>query len=96
MNTEKIKVLVTGGAGFIGSEFVYQLAQLPKYQITVIDSLTYSGSFKNLELASDSINFKKIDIRNSEDIYECFKKNKFDMTLSLSNKSLVETSFFWL
>lgn len=100
VNTEKIKVLVTGGAGFIGSEFVYQLAQLSKYQITVIDSLTYSGSFKNLELASDPINFKMIDIRNSEDIHECFKKNKFDYVVNFAaeshvDKSIQEPNIFW-
>lgn len=100
MNTEKIKVLVTGGAGFIGSEFVHQLAQLAKYQITVIDSLTYSGSLKNLKSINKSINFKKIDIRNSRDIHECFKKNRFDFVVNFAaeshvDKSIQEPNIFW-
>lgn len=100
MNTEKIKVLITGGAGFIGSEFVYQLAQLAKYEITVIDSLTYSGSLENLKLVSNSINFKRIDIRNSQDIHECFKKNRFDFVVNFAaeshvDKSIQEPNIFW-
>jgi len=100
VNTEKIKVLVTGGAGFIGSEFVHQLVQLAKYQITVIDSLTYSGSLENLKSINKSINFKKIDIRNSRDIHECFKKNRFDFVVNFAaeshvDKSIQEPNIFW-
>ena len=55
------EVLVTGGAGFIGSEFVRQLCQDKKYQITVADCLTYAGNIDNLSAVIESIDFKKID-----------------------------------
>ena len=51
-------ILVTGGAGFIGSNFVhYMLAKYPAYKIVVYDKLTYAGRRENLENAEDSPHF---------------------------------------
>ena len=61
------KYLVTGGAGFIGSNFVhYLLKTRPDDQITVIDSLTYAGNPANLEHVLDKITFVTGDICDEE------------------------------
>lgn len=62
-----MKMLVTGGAGFIGSNFVhYTLRHRPEYQITVIDKLTYAGNPDNLASVTDKIEFIAGDICDRE------------------------------
>ena len=57
------KLLITGGAGFIGSNFVhYTLKNRPEYEVTVIDKLTYAGNLANLEKVQDKIKFVQGDI----------------------------------
>lgn len=57
------KLLITGGAGFIGANFVhYTLANKPEYDITVVDKLTYAGNTKSLASVDDKIVFVKGDI----------------------------------
>lgn len=64
-----MKVLVTGGAGFIGSNFVHYLREThPTYDITVLDKLTYAGSKENLKGTLDEIHFMKGDIRKKQDV----------------------------
>lgn len=61
------KILVTGGAGFIGANFVhYTLKNHPDQQVTVIDKLTYAGNPANLEKVLDKINFVTGDICDRE------------------------------
>ena len=61
------KMLVTGGAGFIGSNFVhYTLANRPEYEITVIDKLTYAGNPNNLKSVLEKIEFVTGNICNAE------------------------------
>lgn len=61
------KLLITGGAGFIGSNFVhYTVKNRPEYDITVIDKLTYAGNIDNLSEVKDKINFVKGDICDRE------------------------------
>jgi dTDP-glucose 4,6-dehydratase len=66
-----MKILVTGGAGFIGSNFVrYVLKQHPDYKIVVLDKLTYAGRKENLADVWDRIVFLKGDITIREDVAE--------------------------
>jgi dTDP-glucose 4,6-dehydratase len=61
------KILVTGGAGFIGSNFVhYTLANRPEYEVTVLDALTYAGNKANLATVQDKITFVEGNICDAE------------------------------
>ena len=54
-----MNIIVTGGAGFIGSNFVYHmLGKYPEYKILCIDCLTYAGNMSTLKEAMDNPNFK--------------------------------------
>lgn len=64
-----MEILVTGGAGFIGSNFViYMLQQHPDYQIVNVDALTYAGNLENLKSVEGNPNytFAKADITDVE------------------------------
>ncbi len=69
-------ILVTGGAGFIGTNFVnLTLSDYPDYQITVIDKLSYAANPKNLEPVKDKIKFIKGDICDSKLVEELVSQN---------------------
>ena len=87
-----MNLLVTGGAGFIGSEFVSQIARDPIVQVTVLDSLTYAGDIRNLESCNDIIDFVKIDIRNQQELDSLFEKKKFTHVLHFAAESHVDNS----
>lgn len=71
-----MKILVTGGAGFIGSNFVHYLTKdYPEYQITVIDKLGYAGNISSLEPILDKIELVTGDICNEQLIDELVSKN---------------------
>jgi dTDP-glucose 4,6-dehydratase len=64
-----VKALVTGGAGFIGSNFVhYLLKKHPDTEVTVLDKLTYAGRKENLQDVLSKIRFVKGDIAKKEDV----------------------------
>jgi dTDP-glucose 4,6-dehydratase len=71
-----MRVLVTGGAGFIGSNFIhYLLEHFPLLEILNLDKLTYAGNLENLRLCEDNPNyhFLKGDIANPQDLEEAWK-----------------------
>jgi dTDP-glucose 4,6-dehydratase len=71
-----MKVLVTGGAGFIGANFVhYVLKNRPEWEVTVIDKLTYAGNASSLEAVLDKIQFVTGDICNEQLIDELVSAN---------------------
>lgn len=68
------KLLITGGAGFIGTNFVHYIIQkYPDYEIRVLDKLTYAGNKENLKAVLDKIEFIHGDICNPEDVNKAVK-----------------------
>ena len=86
-----MKFLITGGAGFIGSEFVRQAVKKGS-QVTVIDKLTYAGDLERLKEVWNSISFYKADITNSEFVEYIFDKEKPDMVIHFAAESHVDRS----
>ena len=86
-------VLVTGGCGFIGSNFVEYLAVKDEYHIVVLDKLTYAGNLKNLE-AVDNLKYTFIngDICNKKLLNELFEKYKFSAVFHFAAESHVDRS----
>ncbi|MBA3066845.1 dTDP-glucose 4,6-dehydratase [bacterium] len=84
------KLLVTGGAGFIGSEFVRQNAG--KYKIAVVDKLTYAGDIKRLAEVAGKYSFYKTDICDEREIDSVFKKEKPDAVVHFAAESHVDRS----
>ena len=71
-----MKILITGGAGFIGSNFThYLVVNRPDWDITVYDKLTYAGNLKNLETIKNKIKFVQADICDEKIIDEEVSKN---------------------
>lgn len=93
MNKEK--VLVTGGAGFIGGNFVqHMVSKYPEYQIVNLDLLTYAGDLvkhKQIENA-DNYTFVKMDIADRDEIMNLFETEKFDYVVHFAAESHVDRS----
>ena len=90
-----MKIIVTGGAGFIGSNFIfYMLKEHPDYEIICVDSLTYAGNLSTLKDVMDKPHFKfvKLDIRDREGVDKLFKEEKPDMVVNFAAESHVDRS----
>jgi dTDP-glucose 4,6-dehydratase len=79
-SVEMKRLLITGGAGFIGSEFTRQAVKRG-YRAVVIDKLTYAGDLKRLADIEKDISFYKADISNKEFIEHVFKTEKPDAVI---------------
>lgn len=92
---EKKRILITGGAGFIGSHVVRLFVKnYPDYQIYNLDALTYAGNLENLKDIEDFPNytFLKADITEKEAIVRLFEKYQFDNVIHLAAESHVDRS----
>ncbi len=90
-----MNILVTGGAGFIGSNFIYYMLDKYKdYKIVCLDKLTYAGNLSTLKKAFENPNFKfvKGDISDREFVFELFKEEYFDVVVNFAAESHVDRS----
>lgn len=90
-----MKILVTGGAGFIGSNFVlYMVDQYPEDTIVNLDALTYAGNLETLKSVENKLNYKfvKGDIADHSFIDQLFNDEKFDSVVNFAAESHVDRS----
>lgn len=90
-----MKIIVTGGAGFIGSNFVYHmLNKYPNYEIICVDCLTYAGNMSTLETAlkNPKFSFYKINVCDRTAIYKLFEERKPDVVVNFAAESHVDRS----
>lgn len=90
-----MNILVTGGAGFIGSNFIYyMLEKHPSYRIVCLDLLTYAGNINTLEKAMKNNNFRfvKGDITDRDLVFKLFGEEKFDVVVNFAAESHVDRS----
>ncbi len=90
-----MKIIVTGGAGFIGGNFIhYMMGKYPEYHIICVDCLTYAGNMETLESVRNNKNFSfhKTDITDRESIYKIFEEEHPDMVVNFAAESHVDRS----
>lgn len=88
-------IIVTGGAGFIGSNFVFHMLQAhPDYRIVCLDKLTYAGNLSTLEpvLQQNNFRFVKADICDRQAVDELFQEEKPDIVVNFAAESHVDRS----
>ena len=88
-------IIVTGGAGFIGANFIYlQLEEHPEDRIICLDKLTYAGNLSTLEKAMKNPNFRfvKADISDKESVERLFEEEKPDIIVNFAAESHVDRS----
>lgn len=90
-----MKIIVTGGAGFIGGNFVlYAVNRYPQDEIINLDALTYAGNLETLKSVEDKPNYKfvKGDIADRDFIFDLFEKEKPDVVINFAAESHVDRS----
>lgn len=90
-----MKIVVTGGAGFIGGNFIhYMVNKYPNYQIICLDALTYAGNMETLEpiINKDTFKFVKGDISDRSFIFKIFEDEKPDVIVNFAAESHVDRS----
>ena len=88
-------IVVTGGAGFIGSNFVYyMLNKYPDYKIICVDCLTYAGNLSTLKeaLKNPNFRFEKLNICDKEGIKKLFSETRPDIVVNFAAESHVDRS----
>mgnify|MGYP000122667385 CR=1 FL=1 len=90
-----MKIIVTGGAGFIGGNFIHHMVnKYPEYQIVNLDLLTYAGNLETLKPVENKPNYKfvKGDIADRKFVFDLFEKEKPDIVVNFAADSHVDRS----
>ena len=90
-----MNIIVTGGAGFIGSDFIFHiLDKHPGYRVVCLDKLTYAGSLATLSgvMENPGFRFVKLDICDREGVYKLFEEEHPDMVVNFAAESHVDRS----
>ena len=90
-----MRIVVTGGAGFIGANFIFYMRKKhPDYRIVCIDKLTYAGNLHTLKDIPDGENFRfvKADICDRKAVYALFEEERPDITVNFAAESHVDRS----
>ena len=90
-----MNIIVTGGAGFIGSNFIFHmLTKYPDYRIICLDKLTYAGNLSTLEPVMDNPNFRfvKADICDRAAVNKLFEEEQPDIVVNFAAESHVDRS----
>ena len=88
-------IIVTGGAGFIGSNFIFHmLGKYSDYRIICLDKLTYAGNLSTLAPVMDNPNFRfvKLDICDREGVYKLFEEEHPNIVVNFAAESHVDRS----
>ena len=88
-------IIVTGGAGFIGSNFIFHMLKAhQEYRIVCLDKLTYAGNLSTLQSVMGKPNFRfvKLDICDRGDVYKLFEEEKPDIVVNFAAESHVDRS----
>jgi len=91
-----MRIIVTGGAGFIGSNFIrYIIKNRPDWEVTNFDTLTYAGNLGNLEQIEENKNYKFIkgDVSETEDVERLFSEN-YDYLVNFAAETHVDRSLY--
>ncbi|MDR0832557.1 MAG: dTDP-glucose 4,6-dehydratase [Bacillales bacterium] len=90
-----MKILITGGAGFIGGNFIhYMLNKYNDYSFVCLDALTYAGNMETIETLLNKVNFKfvKGNICDKDLVFNLFEKEQFDIVVNFAAESHVDRS----
>lgn len=90
-----MKVLITGGAGFIGSNFIFHMRKAhPDYNLVCLDKLTYAGNLETLAtvMEDEKFTFIKADIADRQAVYAIFEKEQPDVVVNFAAESHVDRS----
>ena len=90
-----MKFLVTGGAGFIGSNYLHYVTEkYPEDKFVCLDALTYAGNYNNIKDLEEKDNFKFVhgDITDKELVDKLFEEEKFDIVINFAAESHVDNS----
>jgi len=94
MRLKSVKVLVTGGAGFIGSALVRHIIRKTPHSVVNVDKLTYAGNLASLESVVDSAryHFEQVDICDAVALESVFERHQPDAVIHLAAESHVDRS----
>ena len=88
------KLLITGGAGFIGSSVIRHIINNTSHSVVNVDKLTYAGNLESLESIENNTRyaFEQVDICDSTEIKRVFNQHKPDIVMHLAAESHVDRS----